>query len=421
MSRPDDFPDDMEAFPFDERDGDAVFGAPGADVPESLDDVADLVQAARRAGSADELVGGDEVVAAIAAAIGEHAAPLPRGADERIRVINRSRTAKLAAGATAVLMLGATAAAAATGTLPTPIAHHHAELTSEDIPTGPSGATGVTGHHGHHHGVSGTVASVNGSTDPAACGAGDTGTFTLTGHHDETFTVDVAPSTTYSSKHVTDASFANVCVGARVKVKGTVDGTTVAADKVRIKHSETPDEHGPVHPDLPVQAQEHHHVHGSVASVNGSADPAACGSGDTGSFTVTDRDGNSFTVNVVSTTRFLGHHDDSGAPTFADVCVGTRVGAKGDETDTTVTADKVFVLGDHKGDEQGGHHADGEADHEADHEVEKPEVEQPEVEQPEVEQPEVEQPEVEHHQSSAEHHDDSSHGDNGGTDGSGHD
>src|SRR5436190_6370035 len=234
----------MEAFPFDERDSDAVFGAPGAVVPDSLRDVADLVQAARRPGSADELVGGDELVAGIAAAIGEHAAPLPSVADERIRVLTKFRTAKLAAAATAVLMLGGTAAAAATGALPTPLPRHHAELTSAEMSTGPSGATGATGatgHHGKHNGVSGTVASVNGSTDPTACGSGDTGTFTLTGHHGETFTVNVAPPTTYFSKHVSDASFAKVCVGSRVKVKGMVDGTTVAADKVRIKNTETPD------------------------------------------------------------------------------------------------------------------------------------------------------------------------------------
>ena len=415
MSGANDFPGEMEAFPFEEPDRDAVFGAPGADVPDSLLDVADLVRAARRPGSADELVGGDELVAGIATAIREHAAPLPSVADERIRVLNKSRTAKLAAAATAVLMLGGTAAAAATGALPTPVSHRHAELIVASAPTGasgPTGATGETGHHGHRHGLSGTVASVNGSTDPSQCGSGDTGTFELTGHHGETFTVNVAPTTTYFSKHVTAASFANVCVGSRVKVKGMVDGTTVAADKVRIKHAETPDaehEHeGVVAPTLPGQPEEghgHNHVHGEVASVNGSSDPAACGNGDTGSFTVTDRDGKSFTVNVGGTTRFLGHHDD-GAPTFADVCVGQRVNVKGDVTGTTVAADKVIVLGGHQGDEQGDHDGDDETEHE-------------------VEQPEVEKPEVEHHQSQGageEHHDDgSSHGDSGGSDGSGHD
>ena len=121
MSSSDDFPGDMDRFPFDDRDADAVFGASsGADsVPEDLRDVAELVHAARRAGSADELVGEDVVVAQIAAAIGEHAAVAPQSdAHERIPVLKKFRTAKLAAAATAVLMLGGTAAAAATGTLP---------------------------------------------------------------------------------------------------------------------------------------------------------------------------------------------------------------------------------------------------------------------------------------------------------------
>jgi len=372
----------MEAFPFDERESDAVFGAPGPDVPDSLRDVAGLVQAARRPGSADELGGGDQLVAGIAAAIGEHAAPLPSVADERIRVLNKFRTAKAAAAATVVLMLGGTAAAAATGTLPAPVTHHHAELASTELSTGPSGATGATGpqeHHGKHHGLSGTVASVNGSTDPTACGTGDTGAFTLTGHHGETFTVNVAPATTYFSKHVTDASFANVCVGARVKVKGMVDGATVAADKVRIKHTETADDHEHegngaliVPPQQPEHEHEHQGVKGSVISVNGSTDPAACGSGDTGSFTVTDRDGNTFTVNVAPTTTFgSGHgHDDgddddqasASAPSFADVCVGKQAGAKGAVTGTTVAADTVFVRGDDQGDNEGDHDAEHHQD-----------------------------------------------------------
>src|SRR5436190_359674 len=240
----------MEAFPFDERDSDAVFGAPGAVVPDSLRDVADLVQAARRPGSADELVGGDELVAGIAAAIGEHAAPLPSVADERIRVLTKFRTAKLAAAATAVLMLGGTAAAAATGALPTPLPRHHAELASAEMSTGPSGATGATGatgHHGRHNGVSGTVASVNGSTDPAACGSGDTGTFTVTGRDGKTFTVNVSPTTTFGNGHGHDdgddddqasapaQSFADVCVGTKVGAKGDVTDTTVAADRVLMR------------------------------------------------------------------------------------------------------------------------------------------------------------------------------------------
>ncbi len=457
MSVSDDFPGDMEEIPFDERDREAVFGASGADVPDSLRDVADLVRAARRPGSADELVGGDDIVAGIAAAIGDHAAPLPSVAEERIPVLHKYRTAKLTAAATVALMLGGTAAAAATtGSLPTSSPRHAVTVASE--PTGPSGATGETGSHGKHHGLSGDVASVNGSTDPTACGTGDTGTFTVTGHHGETFTVNVSPTTKYKAKGETDPSFANVCVGKRVKVKGIVDDTTVAADAVRVKsaHKKHHKHHGEHHArrgafgtiasvngstdptacgtgdtgsftvtdklgntftvnvgpattylqndvpaptfanicvgglafakgtvtdttvdaakvfilppkpadDPPMEAQ-HKGVFGEVASVNGSSDPSACGTGDTGSFTVTDRDGNTFTVNVDPETTFFGkhHHDDDNAAGFADVCVGKQVGAKGDVTDTTVAADKVFVLGSHDndgdGDDHDGEHHDG--------------------------------------------------------------
>ena len=65
MSASDDFPRDMHRYPFDDSDADAVFGSSsGADaVPEELRDLAELVDAARRAGSADELVGEDVIVA----------------------------------------------------------------------------------------------------------------------------------------------------------------------------------------------------------------------------------------------------------------------------------------------------------------------------------------------------------------------
>jgi hypothetical protein len=163
-----------------------------------------------------------------------------------------------------------------------------------------------------------------------------------------------------------------------VKVKGMVDGSTVAADKVRIKKTETADHHehegtgALALPPLQPAHEQHDGVNGSVVSVNGSTDPAACGSGDTGSFTVTDHDGNTFTVNVSPTTTFgHGHGHDDGddddqasapAQSFADVCVGTKVGAKGAVTDTTVAADMVFVRGDHKGDHEGDHEGDDAAE-----------------------------------------------------------
>jgi hypothetical protein len=319
----DDFPDDMEEFPLD-HDSDAVFGgaADASGVPESLRDVADLVHAARRAGSADELSGVDVVVAELAAAIGEPAAPPRRGADERIPVLQRYRTAKLAAAAAAALLVGATAAAAATGTLPSPVPHsHRVELAASNAP--------IVEHH-TGEGVFGTVASVNGVSDPGTCG--------------------------------------------------------------------TP--------------------------------------GGSGSFTITDQDGHTITVDVASDTKFFGE-EHNGAVSFADICVGQKAGARGDATDSTVAAAMVFAsngghdAGNHESDTPDVEHHDAqkpdhEAEHpDAEHDAEKPDtdVEQPEVQKPEVEKPEVEKPEVEQsdvQQPDTEHHDGATGGEHdGGSDSSG--
>lgn len=336
MTPADDFPGDMEEFPFDDHAADALLGAPpgSPDVPESLRDVADLVCAARQAGSADELTGEGVVVAEIAAAIGESAAPPRRRANERIAVLRKYRTAKVAAATTVALTLGGGVAAAATGSLPTPLGpHHHVELAAQesDAPT-------------VHQGVFGEVASVNGVSDPGTCGTSGAG----------------------------------------------------------------------------------------------------------GSFTITDHDGNPITVDVAPDTKFFGEAQN-GTPSFADVCVGQKVGARGDATGSTVTAAMVFATGGHhdadhpeadhheaddhevqhhEGDNQkveqhaaehdgAEHETDHESDdadaHEADHEVEQPEVEKPEVDQPAVGQPAVGQPDAEHHD--AEHHDGEHH--DGGSDHSG--
>ena len=43
-------------------------------------------------------------------------------------------------------------------------------------------------------------------------------------------------------------------------------------------------------------------------------------------------------------------------PSFANVCVGSKVGASGDVTDTTITATKLFVLPAHMDQHDGEHH-----------------------------------------------------------------
>ena len=72
------------------------------------------------------------------------------------------------------------------------------------------------------------------------------------------------------------------------------------------------------------------------------ADPGTCGvAGAAGVFTLTGHEGKTFTVNVDPTTPFL----EAGVtdPTFANVCVGGFVLAKGTVTDTTVAATQVFI------------------------------------------------------------------------------
>jgi hypothetical protein len=342
VTAPDDFPEDMEASPFDDHESEAVFGAATGtpDVPESLRGVADLVHAARRPGSADELVGETEMVAEIATAIaqGRDAAQPRRGAYERIPVFQKFRTAKLAAAATVALMVGGTAAAAATGSLPTQSPSHRAELASSHAAAPVLASDDHDSGEHRHDKVFGTVASVNGVSDPGTCGvAGTDGTFTVEPRHDdETVTVNVsAADTAFSLKHHhDDASFADVCVGTRVKAKGTLDdtGLTLAASKVRIKHTR-------VHP----VKHERKGAFGLVDSVNGVSDPGTCGTaGAAGSFTVTSYQGDGFTVNVDPSTAFAAK--DVTDATFANVCVGLLTFSKGDVTDSTVTATAVFIV-----------------------------------------------------------------------------
>ena len=74
-------------------------------------------------------------------------------------------------------------------------------------------------------------------------------------------------------------------------------------------------------------------VFGTVASVNGTTT--------TGDFTLNAEHNKTFTVDVSTTTKFAGH--GLSTPSFADVCVGGRVGAFGLISSGTVTATAVFV------------------------------------------------------------------------------
>jgi len=71
--------------------------------------------------------------------------------------------------------------------------------------------------------VSGTVASVNGST---RCGAaGESGTFTVTSHN-TTYTMKVQPTATTFKEHgVRAPSFGTVCAGDKVRTIDSVSGS----------------------------------------------------------------------------------------------------------------------------------------------------------------------------------------------------
>ena len=134
-------------------------------------------------------------------------------------------------------------------------------------------------------------------------------------------------STTFSEHGVTTATFANVCVGGKVGAFGLISSGTVTATAVFV---------------TPPPAPKPHLVLGTVASVNGTTTNGFCPLADsTGVFTLSAEHDKTFTVDVGTTTKFGGHGVSS--PTFANVCVGGKVGAFGLISSGTVTATAVFV------------------------------------------------------------------------------
>jgi hypothetical protein len=70
--------------------------------------------------------------------------------------------------------------------------------------------------------TSGTVTSVNGATTPGTCGtAGAAGAFTLATHKGLPVMVDVSSATSFVDRAVSSPSFAVVCVGDKVRARGT--------------------------------------------------------------------------------------------------------------------------------------------------------------------------------------------------------
>ena len=200
-------------------------------------------------------------------------------------------------------------------------------------------------HDGHFHGtgaytpgVFGTVTAIGTDTSAGACGtSGASGSFTVSAYHSSTsWTVDVSapPATNFVDPGVSDASFANVCVGVDAGALGPVDAgtSTVTASTVFVA------------PSTPPSAPRG--VAGTVTAIGSDTSAGACGtSGGSGTFTLTTWQNTSWTVTVSTsdpTTTFV-EAGVSGA-TFADVCVGSSVGARGSATGTdALTASRVFI------------------------------------------------------------------------------
>ena len=132
------------------------------------------------------------------------------------------------------------------------------------------------------------------------------------------------------------ATVATVATLAVVLTAGAASATTVRASG---GHSADSRHHGRNHPVLPKGA------FGTVASVNGTSTTGTCGAADTaGTFTVNGPHDTTFTVDVTTTptaTTFAEHGVTT--PTFANVCVGDKVGALGLVSSDTVTATGVFI------------------------------------------------------------------------------
>ncbi len=173
--------------------------------------------------------------------------------------------------------------------------------------------------------VSGTVTAVNSIATPGTCGtAGEAGNFSLD-QKSTTDTVEVGqPSTTFKEKGVSTPSFADVCVGAEVRVAGAAAGSEAfTATQVVV---------------VPPPSRQ---VSGTVTSVNGTS---TCGrSGMAGDFVLTSG-GNVYTVDVGDPSTTF-QEQGVNAPSFAAVCKGDKVKVRGTITQgNVVTANDIVVV-----------------------------------------------------------------------------
>jgi hypothetical protein len=189
-----------------------------------------------------------------------------------------------------------------------------------------SAATAAPSHHGRQGGTAASVVtSVNGVSTAGTCGVAEaTGTFTVVGRRLQIVTVTVTSTTTFSDAADTSPSFADVCVGAHLRIMGGGSGGAVSAATITVL------------PPAQVVAR------GVVTSVNGAAASGSCGSsGASGSYTFVGSRLLIITVQVTSATTFADAADTS--PSFADVCVGAQVKTTGTWSSGTFTASSVLV------------------------------------------------------------------------------
>lgn len=152
----------------------------------------------------------------------------------------------------------------------------------------------------------GTVASV--TTSPSD-------SFTMAAWKQQTVTVDVTGSTTYTERGVTSPSFSNVVVGDLVAVYGTPAGTSTF-DATSVVITQRPA------------------VTGTVASITTTPSD---------SFTLTARDGQTWTVDVSGATTYS--QCGASSPSFSTLAVGNQVVVYGASTGSnTVEATSVVIF-----------------------------------------------------------------------------
>jgi hypothetical protein len=409
MGAPDDPMDEMSWLPFDDGLDDSILDGSMRpdDAPAGLQEIASLVQSARRSALPEELAGEDALVARMAAVAaspeldselaGDPLAECPDVSTDvergRSAVLKRLRLEKIVPATVAILLAGSAAAAAAwtfhsaaspsvamgkplsilrVVSAPKPAVVHAAKAhRAKAHHPAPSAASGVArfeaslssspsagDHKDHTPRAFGIVASVNGAATSGSCGtSGTAGSFTLAigwwgwdgragifepDHSGRTLTVDVTTSTTYVDPATTSPSFADVCVGDHAGVTGSASGGTLTASEVFVA--------------TPVSRAA-----GTVSAVDGSTAAGSCGAaGSAGSFvigtassgTTPDTEGwhglgnagssSPVTVDVTAATNFVEPGNSSAS--FADVCVGSQVGAAGTSPSSgVIAAASVYV------------------------------------------------------------------------------